>query len=118
MGEVSAYLDWLAKEAGIVDDLAPDGTVAYSPGEGLLERVHTVALHELHTAEDRARSIERQFIEKRRARILPKAEELQKIARYEAHLSREMFRSLHELEALQTRRAGGTSPLGRLDVSS
>jgi vacuolar-type H+-ATPase subunit E/Vma4 len=92
--------------------------VAYLPGEGLVEKLHTVALHQLEKTEERARDAEQQIIEKRRARILPRADELQKIARYEAHLSREMFRSLHELEALQTRRAGGTIPLGRLDVSS
>lgn len=117
-GEMRVHLDWLAKEAGMVEDPTTDGTVAYTPGEGLIEKVHTVALRELEKAEERARSVERQIVEKRRARILPNAEELQKIARYEAHLSREMFRSLHELEALQTRRAGGTAPLGRLDVSS
>jgi hypothetical protein len=117
-GEMRAHLEWLAKEAGIVDDHAPDGTVAYTSGEGLLEKVHTAALYKLEAAEERARNIERHIIEKRRAHILPNAEELQKIARYEAHLSREMFRSLHELEALQTRRIGGAAPLGRLDVSS
>jgi hypothetical protein len=118
VGEVRAHLDWLAKEAGGGEDLAVDGTVAYLPGEGLVEKLHTVALHALENTEERARDAERQIIEKRRARILPKADELQKIARYEAHLSWEMFRGLHELEAIQTRRAGGTAPLGRLDVSS
>lgn len=117
-GEVRAHLEWLAKEARIVDNRAPDGTAAYPPGEGLLEKVHTAALYKLEKAEEGARRVERQIIKKRRAHILPNAEELQKIARYEAHLSREMFRSLHELEALQTRRTGGTAPLGRLDVSS
>jgi hypothetical protein len=27
-----------------------------------------------------------------------------------------MFKALHELEALQTRKAGGAAPLARLDV--
>ena len=49
--------------------------------------------------------------------ILPNEDQLQKIARYESHISREMYRALHELEALQTRRAGGASPLARLDVN-
>jgi hypothetical protein len=39
-----------------------------------------------------------------------------KVARYEAHLSRQLYHALHELEALQTRRLGGNAPLGRLDV--
>jgi hypothetical protein len=40
------------------------------------------------------------------------------VGRYEAHLSRELYRALHELEALQTRRTGGATPLGRVDVQS
>lgn len=52
-----------------------------------------------------------------RERLLPDAKTMEKIARYEAHLSRLLFKALHELEAMQTRRAGGTSPLARLDVN-
>jgi len=117
--EMQAHLDWLAREAGVVEELGADErTVDFTPGEDLLEKLHTVALHEFKKAEERAQKIRRQITDERRARILPDAEDLQKIARYEAHLSREMYRSLHELEALQTRRAGGASPLGRLDISS
>jgi hypothetical protein len=32
------------------------------------------------------------------------------------HLSRQLYKALHELEALQAKRAGGTAPLARLDV--
>ena len=35
---------------------------------------------------------------------------------WEAHLSRLFHKALHELEALQTRRLGGSAPLARLDV--
>jgi len=49
-------------------------------------------------------------------RILPDEKTLEKVSRYEAHLSRQLYHALHELEALQTRRLGGHSPLGRLDV--
>jgi len=38
------------------------------------------------------------------------------ITRYEAHLSRGFYKVLHELQALQTRRQGGSAPLARLDV--
>lgn len=116
--EVKDHLEWLAREAGLVGNRSVNGEVFDHPGESLLEKLHTVARHQLEKAEERARDVEQQIVEKRRARILPNAEELQKIARYEAHLSREMYRALHELEALQTRRAGGAAPLGRLDVSS
>jgi hypothetical protein len=59
---------------------------------------------------------EQEIIRKERERILPDDETLQKIARYEAHLSRQLYHALHELEALQTRRLGGKAPLARLDV--
>ena len=51
-----------------------------------------------------------------RERLLPDEKTLEKVARYEAHLSRLMFKALHELEALQVRRSGGSAPLARLDV--
>jgi hypothetical protein len=51
-----------------------------------------------------------------RARLLPDDKTLEKIARYEAHLFRMLFKALHELEALQTRRLDGSAPLARLDV--
>jgi hypothetical protein len=49
-------------------------------------------------------------------RILPDEKTLEKISRYEAHLSRQLYHALYELEALQTRRFGGRTPLARLDV--
>ncbi len=51
-----------------------------------------------------------------RERILPRVEILEKVARYEAHLSRQLYKAMHELEALQTKRTGGVAPLARLDV--
>ena len=53
----------------------------------------------------------------RRERSLPDGKTLEKIARYEAHLSRQMYHALHELENLQKRRKTGEgTPLARLDV--
>jgi hypothetical protein len=51
-----------------------------------------------------------------RERLLPDEKTLEKVSRYEAHLSRQLYKALHELEALQARRQGGSSPLARLDV--
>ncbi len=48
--------------------------------------------------------------------MLPDEKTLEKVARYEAHLSRQLYKAMHKLEALQTRRQGGTTPLARLDV--
>ena len=49
-------------------------------------------------------------------RILPIGDTLDRIMRYEAHLHRLYIQTLHELEALQTRRKGGNAPLARLDI--
>lgn len=51
-------------------------------------------------------------------RILPYADDLDKIMRYEAHLHRQCLQALHEIEALQARRRGEQTPLARLDISS
>lgn len=59
-----------------------------------------------------ARDLERMS----RERLLPSVEVLEKVARYEAHLSRLLYKAMHEIEALQTRRLGGSTPLARLDV--
>ena len=50
-------------------------------------------------------------------RVLPPGDSLDRIMRYEAHLHRLYIQTLHELEAIQTRRQGGQSPLARLDIS-
>jgi hypothetical protein len=60
--------------------------------------------------------IERDLRNMSRERLLPDEKTLEKVARYEAHLSRGFYKALHELEALQTRRSGGVAPLARLDV--
>jgi hypothetical protein len=53
----------------------------------------------------------------RRERILPDNKTLEKITRYEAHLSRQLYHALHELENLQKHRITGEgTPLARLDV--
>jgi hypothetical protein len=41
---------------------------------------------------------------------------LERIPRYEAHLQRQLMQTMHELEALQARRRGEVTPLGRVDV--
>jgi hypothetical protein len=51
-----------------------------------------------------------------RERLLPDEKTLEKVAHYEAHLPRQLYKALHELEALQARREGGSAPLARLDV--
>ncbi len=47
---------------------------------------------------------------------LPPDKVLEKVTRYEAHLERGLYRALHELEAMQERKAGNAAPLARLEV--
>ena len=68
--------------------------------------------------EQASEQVERDLGRMARERLLPEEKTLEKVSRYEAHphLSRLMFKALHELEALQVRRSGGAAPLARLDV--
>ena len=116
VSEIKEHLAWIAEAASsehIVEDVHQ---VGYTLVEALLEKLHTVARQEAKVAEEQAQRVQQQIIKQRRAKILPSADDLQKIGRYESHLSKEMYRALHELEALQERRRGGRSPLARLDV--
>jgi hypothetical protein len=61
--------------------------------------------------------MEREIASKVRERILPDEKTLEKISRYEAHLSRQLYQALHELENLQKHRTTGEGvPLLRMDV--
>ena len=116
VSEIKEHLAWIAEAASsehIVEDV---NQVGYTLVEALLEKLHTVARQEAKVAEEQAQKVQQQIVKRRRAKILPSADDLQKIGRYESHLSKEMYRALHELEALQERRRGGRSPLARLDV--
>ncbi len=111
-------MEWLAREAGIPPDGGTiDGSV-YSPEDQLFEKLHTTARYDVERYEGEAEKVEAQLLKERRRRVLPSAADLQTISRYEAHLSRQMYASLHELEALQKRRAGEATPLARVDVES
>lgn len=84
--------------------------------EELLEIIRDEATREAAKAKFRAEEVERELANMSRERLLPDDKTLEKITRYEAHLSRQMFKALHELEALQKHRTGGEAPLARLDI--
>jgi hypothetical protein len=84
--------------------------------EAVLEAVMRSAEWEVKKAKQSAEEVERDLERMSRERLLPDEKTLEKVARYEAHLSRLFHKALHELEALQVRRAGGAAPLARLDV--
>jgi len=84
--------------------------------EAVLEAVLRSAEWKVKKAKQSAEEVERDLERMSRERLLPDEKTLEKVARYEAHLSRGLYKALHELEALQARRTGSVSPLARLDV--
>jgi ribosomal protein S2 len=64
---------------------------------------------------ENSRKQARQFIA---ARLIPGALTGPPTQRYEAHLHRQWLQTQHELEAMQARRRGESTPLARLDVIS
>jgi hypothetical protein len=84
--------------------------------EELLEAATRSARWKAERSKLESEKVERHLQNKSRERLLPDDKTLEKVARYEAHLSRGLYKAMHELEALQARRTGGTAPLARLDV--
>jgi hypothetical protein len=103
VGVVMEYVDSMASEAG------------ESPEE-LLEAATEKARLEVISAKQAVERVEKDLERMSRERLLPDEKTLEKVARYEAHLSRGLYKALHELEALRVRRLGGSAPLARLDV--
>ncbi len=84
--------------------------------EELLEAATDGARRDIIGKEQAVERVKQDLEKMSRERLLPRVETLEKVSRYEAHLSRQLYKALHELEALQTRRQGGIAPLARLDV--
>src|SRR5215213_9816239 len=84
--------------------------------EELLEAAIRGAKWKAERSKLEAEKVERDLRNMARERLLPDEKTLQMVSRYEAHLSRLMFKALHELEALQVRKSGAAAPLARLDV--
>jgi cell division septum initiation protein DivIVA len=83
----------------------------------LLEEAVRHAQWEADEADDMADHVTSKITRLRRERLLPDGSVLDKVMRYEAHLSRLVRATLHDLEALQSRRAGQPSPLARIDIT-
>jgi hypothetical protein len=83
----------------------------------LLESATVSARLDASSAKVKAEEVEGEIDIMSRERILPDEKTLEKISRYEAHLSRQLYHALHELENLQKHRTTGEGvPLARLDV--
>jgi hypothetical protein len=102
-GKVRAGIEAIAKATG------------EDPDE-LLEYATDAARRDIIGKEQAAEQVAKDLERMSRDRLLPRVEILEKVARYEAHLSRGLYKAMHELEALQARRLGGSAPLARLDV--
>jgi hypothetical protein len=99
---------------GCVESIAQ---AASQDPEDLLEAATETARWDAVSAKGKAERTEAEIGAMRRERILPDEQTLEKISRYEAHLSRQLYQALHELENLQKHRTTGEGvPLARLDV--
>jgi hypothetical protein len=104
----------VADVRGCVEAIAAHASL--DPDELLDAATYEVG-YEARSAAHKKQEMEREISRKSRERILPDETTLQKINRYEAHLSRQLYHSLHELENLQKHRTTGEGvPLARLDV--
>ena len=103
--------DWKAHRAGIIESWAPVGKLETQLAARialLLWRLNRIITFE-QAEYTRANAGHEDF-------RLPAGNELDKIMRYEAHLSRQLYQAKHELEVLQKQRRGEATPLARLDV--
>lgn len=107
--------EWETHRRALVEALAPAGPLETA----LAERVASAVwrLRRVTTYEEAAIA-ERQHLPAASARLLPHPLEIDKIIRYEAHLSRQLFQALHELEAMRAARRGQPAPLLRVDLQS
>jgi hypothetical protein len=104
----------VADVRGCVEAIAAHASL--NPDE-LLEAATYEAGCEARHAALRKEEVEQEISRKVRERILPDDKTLEKISRYEAHLSRQLYHALHELENLQKYRTTGEGvPLARMDV--
>jgi len=106
-------MKWETHRRTIVDAFAPVGPVEAA----LAERVAS-ALWRLRrvNAYEEASIAERQDLETASARLLPHPLDLDKIIRFEAHLTRQLYQALHELESMRAERRGQPTQLVRVDV--
>jgi hypothetical protein len=104
----------VADVRGCVEAIAAHASL--EPDE-LLELATYEAGCEARHAAIKKEEMEQEISRKVRERILPDEKTLEKISRYEAHLSRQLYHALHELENLQKHRITGEgTPSARLDV--
>jgi hypothetical protein len=99
------YEGWTAGRVRTI--IAAMAQVTHEDPKELLEAATDGARRDVIGKVQAAQRVEQDLEKMSRERILPRVEILEKVARYETYLSRQLYKALHELEALQTRRLGG-----------
>lgn len=78
--------------------------------EGILQHMIEWRRAERDKAQAQVGRLTTKVERKKRERILPNQDTIEKITRYEAHLERGLYRALHELWRIQAARSGGHVP--------
>jgi hypothetical protein len=134
VGEVDIYEEDFPAFPGIPDNVAVDDFDRWTAGivRGAWKIIATAAdigveaLHataviracgELAGARAERKRVLTQLDRHRRLRLLPGSQDMEKIARYEGHIERGLYRALHELQRLQAARAGLIAPPLAVDMS-
>jgi hypothetical protein len=116
--ELSAPFDWDGWTAGMVRQAlqvmarkfktSPEKALTRATQER--QRIQTEGKAEVRALQRQVKDLRERVKAKQdrqsRERILPNGDTLQKVSRYEAHLSRQLYQALHELQRLQAARAG------------
>jgi hypothetical protein len=108
VGLVRQGLDVLGTRAKMAPEKLQDSLIAVA-GEYVADKREQVRGLEkqAQTLRRRVKALEQR---KRQQRVLPDPDTLNKVMRYEAHVSRQMLQALHTLERLQAARAGADVP--------
>jgi hypothetical protein len=128
--ELSAPFDWDGWTAGLLRQALQEMARTFKANpEKVLARAAAERQETQAEGKAEVRALQRKVKELRRRvqakqdrltreRILPDGETLQKVSRYEAHLARQLYQALHELQRLQAARAGlPVPPPAALDVT-
>lgn len=119
MPEGEAEDEWEGWTAGLLRGvLAQVVEKAKADPEDMRETVLMELHKENYDAQAKAAAVSKQLERTRRTRLLPDSDELDKVSRYESHLERSLYRTLHELQRLQASRSGmALPPPAALDVN-
>ncbi|MFQ5474006.1 MAG: hypothetical protein ACE5FA_14140 [Dehalococcoidia bacterium] len=135
--------EWQWHRDGIIESLQPEGVLEFTLAERVallywkLKRVEfyqaletrhnidmtekylqTIEMHRNPLPSGEVPELDPEFVRRYELlRVLPGEDVLARIIRYSSHLHRMVHATIHELEAIQTRRKGGQSPLARLDIT-